>query len=87
MALAIQRTPMPSAGPLFRFALFQTWSDEFYLFACFHHMVIDGTGITLIANRIATVYAAIVSDAPIPPAFFGSLADLVRCESEYEASA
>ena len=86
MALAIQRTPMPLAGPLFKFALFQTWSDEFYLFGCFHHIIIDGTGITLIANRIATVYAAIVSDAPIPPAFFGSLADLVRCESEYEAS-
>ena len=77
---------MPSAGPLFKFALFQTWLDEFYLFACFHHIIIDGTGITLIANRIATVYAAIVSGAPIPPAFFGSLQDLVRCESEYEAS-
>ena len=85
-ALSIQRTPMPSAGPLFKFALFQTWSDEFYLFGCFHHIIIDGSGITLIANRIATVYAAIVSDAPIPPAFFGSLQDLVRCESEYEAS-
>ncbi len=86
IALKIQRTPMPSTGPLFKFALFQTWSDEFYLFGCFHHLVIDGSGITLIANRIATVYAAIVSDAPIPPAFFGSLQDLVRCESEYEAS-
>jgi amino acid adenylation domain-containing protein/non-ribosomal peptide synthase protein (TIGR01720 family) len=86
MALSIQRTPMPAAGPLFNFALFQTWSDEFYLFGCFHHMIVDGTGITLIANRIATVYAAIVSNEPIPPAFFGSLEDLVRCESEYEAS-
>ena len=86
IALSIQRTPMPSAGPLFKFALFQTWSDEFYLFGCFHHIIIDGSGITLIANRIATVYAAIVSDEPIPPAFFGSLQDLVRCESEYEAS-
>ncbi|WP_082978792.1 non-ribosomal peptide synthetase [Mycobacterium sp. 1081908.1] len=87
MALSIQRTPLPPAGPLFKFALFQTWSDEFYLFGCFHHMIVDGTGITLIANRIATVYAAIVSNAPIPPAFFGSLEELVRCESEYEASA
>ncbi len=83
----IQRTPMPFDGPLFKFSLFQTWSDEFYLFGCFHHIVIDGTGITLLANRIATVYAAIVSNSPIPPAFFGSLQDLVRCESEYEASA
>jgi amino acid adenylation domain-containing protein/non-ribosomal peptide synthase protein (TIGR01720 family) len=56
------------------------------LFGCFHHIVIDGSGITLLAHRIATVYAAIVSDAPIPPAFFGSLQELVRCESEYEAS-
>ncbi|WP_156767230.1 condensation domain-containing protein, partial [Mycobacterium sp. E796] len=86
MALSIQRTPMPWAGPLFRFALFQTWVDEFYLFGCFHHIIIDGSGITLLANRIATVYAAIVSGAPIPPAFFGSLQDLVRYESEYEAS-
>ncbi|OBF63142.1 hypothetical protein A5787_15850 [Mycobacterium sp. 852002-50816_SCH5313054-b] len=86
MALSIQHTPMPSDGPLFNFTLFQTWSDEFYLFGCFHHMIVDGSGITLIANRIATVYAAIVSNAPIPPTFFGSLQDLVRCESEYEAS-
>ena len=48
--------------------------------------VVDGSGITLLAHRIATVYAAIVSGAPIPPAFFGSLQELVRCESEYEAS-
>ena len=86
IALSIQRTPMPAAGPLFKFALFQTWVDEFYLFGCFHHIIIDGTGIILLANRIATVYAAIVSDAPIPPAFFGSLQDLVDCELGYEAS-
>ncbi len=42
IALSIQRTPMPSAGPLFKFALIQTWLDEFYLFACFHHIIIDG---------------------------------------------
>jgi amino acid adenylation domain-containing protein/non-ribosomal peptide synthase protein (TIGR01720 family) len=87
IAASIQNTPMQSGGPLFTFALFQTWADEFYLFGCFHHIVIDGSGITLLAHRIATVYAAIVSNAPIPPAFFGSLQELVRCESEYEASA
>ena len=86
IAHRIQRTPMPPAGPMFKFALFQTWADEFYLFGCFHHIVIDGSGITLLAHRIATVYAAIVSEAPIPPAFFGSLQDLVRGEAEYEAS-
>jgi amino acid adenylation domain-containing protein/non-ribosomal peptide synthase protein (TIGR01720 family) len=87
IASSIQSTPMPSTGPLFTFAVFQTWVDEFYLFGCFHHIVIDGSGITLLAHRIATVYAAIISGAPMPPSFFGSLQDLVRCELEYEASA
>src|SRR5947209_3889081 len=86
IAASIQNTQMPWGGPLFTFALFQTWADEFYLFGCFHHIVIDGSGITLLAHRIATVYAAIVSGGPVPAAFFGSLQELVRCESEYEAS-
>ncbi|WP_343710737.1 condensation domain-containing protein, partial [Mycobacterium sp.] len=86
MALSIQRTPMPFTGPLFKYALFQTQPDEFYLFGCYHHIVIDATGIGLLGNRIAAVYSAIVSGEPIPPAFFGSLQDLVDCESEYETS-
>ena len=77
---------MPFSGPLFKFALFQTRLDEFYLFACCHHIVIDGLGIALVGHRIATIYSAIVSGTPIPPAFFGSLQDLVDCELEYEAS-
>ena len=86
LASSIQRTPMPLSGPLFKFALFQTAADEFYLFVCCHHIVIDGIGIALICHRIAVVYSAIASDAPVPPAFFGSLSDLLDCESEYEAS-
>jgi len=86
MASSIQRTPMPFTGPLVKFALFQTELDEFYLFACIHHIVADASGIALVGNRIASVYSAIVSGAPIPPAFFGALQDLVDCESEYEAS-
>ncbi|MGV0714048.1 amino acid adenylation domain-containing protein [Mycolicibacterium sp. XJ662] len=86
MALQIQRTPMPPEGPLFKFALFQTWEDEFYLFGCFHHIVIDGTGITLFAHRIATVYDALVAGTTVPPAFFGSLQNLIDYESDYESS-
>jgi hypothetical protein len=53
IAAEIQCTPMPFTGPLFKFALFQTWDDEFYLFACGHHIVIDGIGIALVGNRPA----------------------------------
>ncbi|WP_131812455.1 non-ribosomal peptide synthetase, partial [Mycobacterium mantenii] len=86
LASSIQRTPMPFTGPLFKFALFRTRPDEFILFACGHHIVVDGSGIALVGQRIASVYSAIVSGAPIPPSIFGSLQDLVDFESEYEAS-
>src|SRR5258705_6844418 len=55
MAAAIQRTPMPLTGPLVKFALFQTRSDEFCFFGCCHHIVLDGSGIALVGNRIASV--------------------------------
>ncbi|MGH9208099.1 MAG: AMP-binding protein, partial [Acidimicrobiales bacterium] len=51
-----------------------------------HHIVLDGAGIALVGYRIASVYSAIVSGTPIPPAFFGSLQELVEYELEYEAS-
>src|SRR5271170_2561903 len=86
MASSIQRTPMALDGQLFKFVLFRARLDEFYLFACCHHIAIDGLGMALVSRRVASVYSAIVSGAPIPPAYFGSLQDLVDCESEYEAS-
>jgi hypothetical protein len=86
IAESIQRTPMAFSGPLFKFALFRTRPDEFCLFACGHHIVIDGLGIALVSARVASVYSAIVSGAPIPPAVFGSLQDLVDWELAYEAS-
>ncbi len=85
-ALSIQHTPLPFAGPLFKFALFRTRPDEYYWFTCCHHIIVDGSGIALVDRRIAAIYSAIVYGAPIPPAFFGSLRDLINSELEYEAS-
>ena len=86
LASSIQRTAMPLSGPLFKFALLQTRADEFYFFVCCHHIVVDGIGVALVLHRIAAVYNAIATGAPIPPGFFGSLSDLVDCEAAYEAS-
>jgi hypothetical protein len=86
MASSIQRTPMPFTGPLINFSLFRTRPDEYYWFTCWHHIILDGLGISLIGRRIAAVYSAIVSGKPASPAFFGSLQDLVGGELEYEAS-
>ncbi len=87
IAESIQRKPMPLDGPLFKFALLRTRTDESYVFLCCHHIVVDGFGIGILGHRIAAVYSALVSGVPIPPGFFGSLHDLIECESEYEASA
>lgn len=82
----IQRTPMPLTGPLFKCALFMTRADEHFLLACCHHIVVDGTGIALVGSRLASVYSALIAGAPIPPAIFGSLSDLIDAESAYESS-
>ncbi|MGH3958480.1 non-ribosomal peptide synthetase, partial [Mycobacterium sp.] len=87
LASSIQRTVMPLSGPLFNFALLQTRADEFYWFACCHHIVVDGIGLAFVLHRIATVYNALASGTSIPPDSFGSLRDLIECELEYEASA
>src|ERR1700757_2665438 len=86
LASSIQRTVMPLTGPLFKFALLQTRVDQFYFFVCCHHIVTDGIGLALVCHRIAVIYNALASGTPIPPAFFGSLSDLIACELEYEAS-
>ena len=59
LASSIQRTPMPFTGPLFKWALFQTRPDEYYWFTCCHHIITDGSGIVLVARRIAAIYSAI----------------------------
>ncbi|WP_326545281.1 amino acid adenylation domain-containing protein [Mycolicibacterium sp. ND9-15] len=86
VASSIQRVPMPLSGPLFKFSLLRAKPDEFYLFACCHHIAIDGIGLALVCHRIADVYSALSSGESLPPAFFGSLGDLIECESKYEAS-
>ncbi|BBY36644.1 putative non-ribosomal peptide synthetase [Mycobacterium mantenii] len=83
---AIQRTPMPLNGQMFKFVLFQTEHEEFYLFGCCHHIAIDGLGMALVCRRVATIYSAMVAGKPIPDAYFGSVQDLIDLESGYEAS-
>ncbi len=87
IASSMQRTPMPFGERLFKFALFRARADQAFLFACCHHIVIDGAGLALVCLRIASLYSAIVTGAPIPAHIFGSLQDLLTCERDYEASA
>ncbi|KKE99697.1 non-ribosomal peptide synthetase, partial [Mycolicibacterium obuense] len=87
IATSIQHTPMPLSGHLLSFALFQTGAEEFYWFACCHHIVIDGVSMGLVGRRIAAVYSAMMSGKAVAPPFFGSLQDFLAVESDYESSA
>ncbi|HEY6649822.1 MAG TPA: amino acid adenylation domain-containing protein, partial [Mycobacterium sp.] len=85
-ASLIQRTPMSLSGQLAKFALFRTGVDEYYWFGLCHHISVDGLSMALVCRRIATIYSAMVSGEPVPPAYFGSLQDAVDCEAKYQAS-
>ncbi|MEU4342400.1 amino acid adenylation domain-containing protein [Nocardia sp. NPDC023852] len=78
---------MSLTGPLFRFALLRTAGERSFLFLCGHHIVMDGTTLALIGNRIADIYSASRSGADPEPHSFGSLRDLISMESEYQESA
>ena len=65
MSSAIQRTPMALNGQMFKFVLFQTAHEEFYLFGCCHHIAVDGLGMALVCRRVATIYSAMIAEKPI----------------------
>lgn len=86
-ATDIQRTLMPLTGQLLKFALYRTGDDEFYLFGLCHHINLDGLGMAVVSRRVASIYTALATGEPIPPAYFGTLQDLVDWETDYVASA
>ncbi|RFZ04681.1 Dimodular nonribosomal peptide synthase [Mycobacterium marinum] len=85
-ALLIRNKPMPLDQPLYRYAIYQTRTDEFYLYAGFHHLVCDGFGAMVHCNRLGMIYSALVAEEPVPPNFVGSLQDLIALETAYADS-
>ncbi|YCU70314.1 condensation domain-containing protein [Mycobacteroides abscessus] len=84
-ATDIQRTLMPLTGQLLKFALYRTADDEFHLFGLCHHINLDGLGMAVVSRRVASIYTALATGEPIPPAYFGTLQDLVDWETDYVA--
>ena len=75
-----------STGPLFGFALFKTSADQFLWYARYHHVVMDGFAMSLVARRVADVYTQLC-DGQVPSRrSFGSLAALLDDEADYRAS-
>ncbi|HEY7666323.1 MAG TPA: condensation domain-containing protein, partial [Xanthobacteraceae bacterium] len=75
-----------SHGPLFGFALFKAAPDLFFWYARYHHIVADGVGLALVAQRVADVYTALVTGRIDDDRRFGTLAHVLEEEAAYRAS-
>ncbi len=53
-----------TSGPLFGFALFKASADRFFWYARYHHIVMDGFSMWLVARRLAGIYTQL-SAAPV----------------------
>src|SRR5207244_1830678 len=79
--------PMDLArGPLFSYALIKVSRDCFWWYQGYHHIVIDGFGLSLMARRLAEVYTALASGQIADPGQAGSLTDLLQADQSYRAS-
>jgi amino acid adenylation domain-containing protein len=63
-----------SQGPLFRATLVKLNDNDFKLFLTFHHLVIDGWGVSVFFQELGQAYAALFEDRPPPRA---------QCELRY----
>ena len=73
-------------GPLFNYALFKAAPNRFFLYHRYHHIIMDGWGVGLIGRRLAEVYSALATGAPLTSEPFGDLASALRQEQAYRCS-
>ncbi|MBW8480960.1 non-ribosomal peptide synthetase [Actinomadura parmotrematis] len=67
-------------------ALFVLGDGEHLWFQRYHHLLIDGYSVTLLARRAAELYTAAVTGADAPPSPFRPLAPLLDDEAAYAGS-
>ncbi|MEU7109770.1 condensation domain-containing protein, partial [Streptomyces sp. NPDC046215] len=72
-------------GPLFTQALFRAAPDRWFWYQRAHHILLDGYGFTLIAQRLAETYSALVAGQDVKEAF-APLSRLLDEENAYRAS-
>ncbi|MCY9373994.1 amino acid adenylation domain-containing protein [Bacillus sp. T17B1] len=72
--------------PLFNEALFIAGPDRFFWYQRIHHIAIDGFGFSLIAQRVANTYAALMKGQSATDRSFGSLQAILEEDADYRAS-
>ncbi|MDQ0937556.1 non-ribosomal peptide synthase/polyketide synthase [Streptomyces turgidiscabies] len=81
-------TPVPLDRPgLSSHALFTLGAGRHMYYLGVHHIVIDGTSMSLFYERLAEVYRALTDARDVPPCSFGDMDQLVTTEETYRGSA
>ncbi|MCG1019620.1 hypothetical protein KM188_13230 [Mycetohabitans sp. B4] len=73
-------------GPLFYYALLKISPAQWIWYQRYHHIVMDGYGGVLIAQRVAHVYSALCTGTAPEPCAFGSVLKLLESDAQYQAS-
>ncbi|KAA2254442.1 amino acid adenylation domain-containing protein [Solihabitans fulvus] len=81
-------TPVdPTQGPLFLFALLRLGPRRHQWYQRYHHLLLDGLGMSLVERRVAACYTAAVAGTDAGASPFGPLRTLVDREAAYRESA
>ncbi|MET7878894.1 amino acid adenylation domain-containing protein [Micromonospora profundi] len=75
-----------TTGELFRQTLFVLDAAEYWWYIGAHHIVVDGYGVQLYAQRVTALYTAERNGLPAPAATFGALADVIDADAAYRES-
>ncbi|WP_189594011.1 non-ribosomal peptide synthetase, partial [Streptomyces massasporeus] len=73
-------------APLFLFALFRLSDDRHLWLHRYHHLLVDGFTVNMVARRTAEVYSALVAGEPVPATPFAPLAQLLDEKTAYRDS-
>ncbi|MBO3795040.1 non-ribosomal peptide synthetase DhbF [Bacillus subtilis] len=73
-------------APLFNEALFIAGPDRFFWYQRIHHIAIDGFGFSLIAQRVASTYTALIKGQTAKGRSFGSLQAILEEDTDYRGS-
>ncbi|MEU4263165.1 amino acid adenylation domain-containing protein [Streptomyces sp. NPDC025273] len=69
-----------------RCALFKLGEERYFYFYGFHHLVVDGVGVSMLLARLIALYELAVAGEPWDASPFGRLADLIAEDTVYRQS-
>src|SRR5437016_78213 len=86
MMADLTRPVDPVHDPLFSFLLFKASPNRFFWYARYHHLVMDGFSMWLVARRVAEVYTQLTADQIVTNEPLGSVRTLLAEDIAYRES-